>query len=38
MKYNLEWKTTFNGRQPSMEDNLQWHTTFNGRQPQNIEN
>ena len=24
------WKTTFDGRQPSMEDDLQWKTTVNG--------
>ena len=26
MEDNLPRKTTFNGRQPSMEDNLQWKT------------
>ena len=33
MEDNLRWKTTFNGRRPSMEDDLQWKTTFNGRRP-----
>ena len=33
MEDDLQWKTTFDGRQPSMEDDLQWKTTFNGRQP-----
>ena len=30
---NLRRKTTFSGRQPSVEDNLQWKTTFGGRWP-----
>ena len=30
---NLWWKTTFSGRQPSVEDNLRWKTTFSGRWP-----
>ena len=30
MEDDLQWKTTFGGRQPSMEDNLQWKTTFGG--------
>ena len=29
----LEMKTTFNGRQPLMENDLQWKTTSNERQP-----
>ena len=33
MEDDLQWKTTFDGRQPLMEDDLQWKTTFNGRQP-----
>ena len=30
---DLQWKTTFGGRQPSLEDDLRWKMTFNGRQP-----
>ena len=26
-------RTTYNGRQPPMEDDLQWKTTSNGRRP-----
>ena len=33
MKDNLRWKTTFNGRRPSMKDDLQWKTTIDGRGP-----
>ena len=44
MEDNHRWKTTFDGRQPSMEDDLrwktplmeddlQWKTTFDGRRP-----
>ena len=33
MEYNLQWKTTFDGIQPSMEDILRWKTTFDGRGP-----
>ena len=33
MKDILQWETTFDGRQPSMENTLQWNTTFDGRQP-----
>ena len=33
MEDNIYWKTTFDGRQPSMEDDLQWKRTFDGRQP-----
>jgi len=29
----LQWKTTFDGWQPLMEDVLQWKTTFDGSQP-----
>ena len=29
----LWWKTTFDGRSPSMKDYLQWKTTFDGRRP-----
>ena len=32
MEENLWWKTTFGGRQPSVEDNLQWKRTLSGRQ------
>ena len=28
---DLRWKTTFNGRRPSIEDDLQWKTTDGGR-------
>ena len=28
---NLRWKTTFNGKQPLMEDNLGWKMTLDGR-------
>ena len=27
------WKTTFDGRRPSVEEDLQWKTTFGGRRP-----
>ena len=30
---NLRWKTTFNGRQPSVEEDLWWKMIFSGRQP-----
>ena len=30
---DLQWKTTFDGRRPSMEDDLQWKTTSDGRCP-----
>ena len=30
---NIQWKTTFDGRQPLMEDNIQWKTTFDRRRP-----
>ena len=33
MEDNLQWKTTFGGRQPSVEDNLRWRMTCYGRQP-----
>ena len=33
MEDDLQWKTTFNGRQPSMEDDLRWKMTFSGRRP-----
>ena len=33
MEDNLEWKTSFDQRRPSMEDNFWWITTFNGRPP-----
>ena len=32
MEDDLWWKTTFSGRQSSVEDNLQWKMTFSGRQ------
>ena len=32
MEENLQWKTTFNARQPSMKDDLWWKMNFNGRQ------
>ena len=32
MEDYLWWKTTFDGKQPSMEDNLLWKTIFDGRQ------
>ena len=31
MEDNLRWKTTFCGRQPSVEDNFWWKTTSGGR-------
>ena len=33
MEDDLWWKTTFDGRRPSMEDDLWWKMTFDGRQP-----
>ena len=30
---DLQWKTTFVGRQPSVDDDILWRTTFGGRQP-----
>ena len=33
MEDDLRWKTTFDGRQPSMEDNLRFKMTFDGRGP-----
>ena len=31
MEDDLQWKTTFDGRQPSIKDDLQWKTTHDGR-------
>ena len=31
MEDNRQWKTTFDGRQPSMEEDLQWKMTNKGR-------
>ena len=28
-----QWKMTFDGRRPSMEENLRWKTTFDRRRP-----
>ena len=33
MEDNLQWKTNFVGRQPSVEDNLWWKTTFGEGRP-----
>ena len=39
MENNFQWKTTYDGRRPLMEDDPQWKmilnlkTTFNQRQP-----
>ena len=33
MEDNLQWKTTFNGKQPPIEENLQWKTNSSGRRP-----
>ena len=33
MKDTLQWKTTFGGRQPLVEDDLRWKTTSCGRRP-----
>ena len=33
MEDDLRWKTTFDGRRPSMEDDLRWKTPFNERRP-----
>ena len=33
MEDYLRWKTTFNGRRPSMEHDPPWKMTFNGRHP-----
>ena len=33
MEDDLQWKTTFDGRQLSMEDDLRLKMTFDGRQP-----
>ena len=33
MEENLWWKTTFDGRQPLIEDDFQWKTTFDERWP-----
>ena len=30
---NLQWKTTFDGGRPLVEEVLWWRTTFGGRQP-----
>ena len=30
-QYRFKWKTTFNGKQPSMKDNLWWKIAFNFR-------
>ena len=35
---DLWWKTTFDGRRPSMEGNLRWKKTFDGRWPSIKEN
>ena len=32
MEDDLQWKTTFGGRQSSVEHNLWWKRTFSGRQ------
>ena len=34
MEYNLGWKTTFDGRQPLMEDDHGQKMILDGRQPQ----
>ena len=31
MEEDLQWKTTFDGRRPSIEDILRWKTTDGGR-------
>ena len=33
MEDDLRWKTTFEGRQPSIEDDLPWKMTFDGKEP-----
>ena len=33
MEDDLYWKTTFGGRQPSVDDDFRWKTTFGGRRP-----
>ena len=33
-----QWKTTFGGRQPSVEDDLWWKTTFGERPPSGKDN
>ena len=33
MEDNLQWETTFYGRQSFMEDDLCWKTIFHGRIP-----
>ena len=33
MEDDLHWKTTFGGRQPSVEGDLWWKTTFSERRP-----
>ena len=38
MEDDLQWKTTFYGRQPTIEDNLRWKTPFDVRRPSMEEN